>query len=253
MKTDKLPDFLVDILLACTLLTRVPLPQLSQDRFTQGARAVWAYPLAGILPGLVAVLGAMVMLSLSLPSAIAAGGALALMMLCTGAMHEDGLADTADGFWGGFTPTRRLEIMKDSQIGTYGTLALIMITGTRWLAYAALLPSAIWTILAAAILSRGILPGVMHILPHARDEGLSHSVGRPGKAPAATSLLLGSAFAALLTGLAGYLGILVAIGAAFAVSLIAKRKIGGQTGDVLGAVQQLSELAFICAVLAFGS
>ncbi|MEM8578904.1 MAG: adenosylcobinamide-GDP ribazoletransferase, partial [Pseudomonadota bacterium] len=110
-------------LLAALLLSRLPLPRVPDAAFAEGARAVWAYPVVGLLLGAFAAgIGA-----LAPTPVIGAGLALAAMAMMTGALHEDGLADTADGLWGGQSRARRLEIMKDSRIGAYGVLALILV------------------------------------------------------------------------------------------------------------------------------
>jgi adenosylcobinamide-GDP ribazoletransferase len=174
-----------------------------------------------------------------------------VQIVLTGAMHEDGLADTADGFWGGFTPERRLEIMKDSQIGTYGVLALIVSIGLRWLALTAVLATiGVWAPLGLALLSRAVMPVLMFSLPNARNSGLSQSVGRPS----AVLMFIGLCLA-LLTSVA-IIGICtVAIAAAMglttvSIALIARAKIGGQTGDVLGAGQNIAELTGLLVLLA---
>ncbi len=210
---------------------------------------VWAFPLVGLAVGLVAAGFAIAATVLGLPEAIAAGLVLAVQIVLTGAMHEDGLADTADGFWGGLNRDRRLEIMKDSAIGSYGVLALILSLGLRWTSLAALLPLGPGPVVAAAILSRAVMPFLMLTLPHARRKGLSHRVGAPTSGRVATGVLLAIALGWLTTGPA-IIGAALAAGAAAAiVALLAQKKIGGQTGDVLGAAQQLGELAALLALL----
>ncbi len=242
----------VQIWLAAVLLTRLPLPHLPRDAFDHGARAVWAYPLVGAGIGLVGAVAGQFTLMLNLQAAVAAGVTLGVMMLLTGAMHEDGLADLFDGFWGGTTPARRLEIMRDSQIGTYGVLALLMVTLLRWSALATLLSGGIAPVIAAAALSRGMMPAVMALLPPARSDGLAQSVGRPPVLLAVRGFSAGALIAFISLGSAGIVAIAAAITITAAVAAIAKRKVGGQTGDVLGATQQLSEVAILisCAALA---
>ncbi|PCJ05471.1 MAG: adenosylcobinamide-GDP ribazoletransferase [Rhodobacteraceae bacterium] len=243
-------DIIRDIGLALVLLTRLPLPTLPKAWFQHQAQAAWAFPLAGLAVTLPACGVAALALSLGLPASIAAGLLLTVQVLLTGAMHEDGLADTADGFWGGFSPERRLEIMKDSQIGTYGVLALILTVGLRWLALSALIIQAgVWPMLALAILSRVTMPMLMAMLPHARSTGLSHSVGRPSTAAWASGLVLALLLSLLLIGSTTF-----TVGAAMAlttcsVGLLARAKIGGQTGDVLGASQQIAELTGLLILL----
>ena len=99
-----------------------------------------------------------------------------------GAMHADGLADCADGFWGGWTIERRLEIMKDSHIGAYGVIALILIIGLQWQIVAALMQAeiAFIALISAAVLSRAPLPLIMARIPNARGSGLSHQTADVG-------------------------------------------------------------------------
>ncbi|CUH87917.1 Cobalamin synthase [Phaeobacter sp. CECT 5382] len=242
--------FLLDIPLALVLLTRLPLPRLPQAAFTRQAAAVWAFPVAGLVVTTIACLVAMACLALGLSAPIVAGILLTVQVLLTGAMHEDGLADCADGFWGGFTPDRRLEIMKDSQIGTYGVLALLISLGLRWQAIAVVLDlGAMWSLLALAMLSRAAMPFVMLWLPNARQSGLSQSVGRPSAPTVWVGLVLAFGLSLPVLGTASLLLSLIMALAALAWAVVAKVKIGGQTGDVLGGCQQICELAGLLALL----
>lgn len=235
-----------DILTAIALLTRLPV----KAEFDRSAPAVWAYPLAGLF--VAALSGVIVTLSLwlGLAAPFAAGLWIVSTTLMTGAMHEDGLADCADGFWGGWEPARRLEIMKDSQIGTYGVLALILSIGLRWLAIWMLIEDGtwFWALLTVEALSRSFMPFVMHALPHARDGGLSRSQGRPSLSAAGLGLGLSCVIGFILVGWVTLklviLGGLVALG----VGWLARQKIEGQTGDVLGATQQLVGIALLLAI-----
>ncbi|GFE51992.1 adenosylcobinamide-GDP ribazoletransferase [Roseobacter cerasinus] len=249
MKTDSFPPWFTDILLAAALLSRLPLPHLPESAFARGGQASWAYPIVGAgLGGLAACAGA-VALALGLPAVFAAGLLLATLMMLTGAMHEDGLGDTADGLWGGFTLERRLEIMRDSHIGTYGILALILITGLRWSAYVALLPLGVLPVMAAATLSRVGMPFLMATLPHARQDGLSKSVGQPDVPTAVLGLGLALLIGGLCVGAAAIGGLLAVLLATALIGLLARRKIGGQTGDILGACQQIGEVCALAALV----
>lgn len=249
MKTDTLKSFALAIPVAFLLLTRLPLPRLPDSAFENASRAVWAYPIIGAVLGGTAGLLSYAAISAGLPVMIAAGLALIILACCTGAMHEDGLCDVADGFWGGLTRDRRLAIMKDSQIGTYGTLALVLMTGLRWMAYAAFLPVSIHGIVVAATVSRATMPVLMYLLPHARDSGLSHTVGRPEAVPVLCGILLALALALLSIGFSATIsaGLAACIGTA-GMFWLARCKIGGQTGDVLGATQVITEVCILCAL-----
>ena len=243
-------DIIRDIALALVLLTRLPLPTLPKPWFQHQARAAWAFPLAGLVVTLPACAGAALALWVGLPPNVAAGLLLTIQILLTGAMHEDGLADTADGFWGGFTPQRRLEIMKDSQIGTYGVLALILAIGLRWLALTAILTTVgVWAPLALAALSRAVMPVLMRALPNARTSGLSQSVGRPSAAVICIGLILALPTSILILGVTA-LPIMAAMGlSTLGLAQLARAKIGGQTGDILGASQLIAELTGLLVLL----
>ena len=243
---DHLPFLAKDILAGFGLLTRVPVP------FTPPRPAgVWAWPLVGLATGAVALgLGAM-LLAAGVAVGVAAAAVLATQAALTGGLHEDGLADCADGFWGGHDKLRRLEIMKDSRIGSYGALALMLGLLARWSALTALLGAgASGLALAAMVLSRAAMAGVMVALPNARAGGLSAQHGQPSVTAALTGVALALG---LSVGVAGWTSLVLALVAGLAAlgtALVAKRKIGGQTGDVLGAAQVVSELAALAAATA---
>ncbi len=241
-----------DLVAALGLLTRLPVPVDIDRAQARGAAAAWAWPLVGLVTGGIAAFVGQIGLWVGLPAAICAGLVLATLATLTGAMHEDGLADCADGFWGGWTVARRLEIMKDSAIGTYGVLALILSVGLRWTALTALAAGGnLWpAVLAAAILSRVPMVAVMAALPPARDNGLGRSVGQPSPRTAALAAVIGLACAVLLVGLMVVPLGLAGLAAATATAAIARAKVGGQTGDVLGATQQVCELALLLTLSA---
>ncbi|SFJ20657.1 adenosylcobinamide-GDP ribazoletransferase [Celeribacter neptunius] len=230
-----------DIATALALLTRIPV----RAGFTRTAEAAWAFPLAGVAVGLVAGAVATIAGWLGLGAALIAGFTLAAAVIVTGALHEDGLADCADGFWGGFDKVRRLEIMRDSRIGSYGVIALglsliLRATALTTLAHEDLIVTAV---IAAAVLSRAPMAYLMALMPPARSDGLSVKTGRPPRDAAS----LGGVLAFFLSWLlVGFVPTVVAASAVtltgFITSRIAQVKIGGQTGDVLGATQQLGEI-----------
>ncbi|MCU4653650.1 adenosylcobinamide-GDP ribazoletransferase [Roseibacterium sp. SDUM158016] len=234
---------------ALMLLTRLPVPgAFASDR---GARAAWAWPLAGALVAALAWAAGAALEALGLPPVVAAGAALATLVVLTGGLHEDGLADCADGFWGGHTRARRMEILKDSRIGSYGVIALVLGLGMRWAAMTLLYEAyfALPAMLAAAMLSRATMAAVMGSLPFARQDGLAVHVGHPPIAAVAlgVAVALGGSIVAL--GGAGLVPALAAGASASAVAAVARAKLGGQTGDVLGASQQAAEIAALLAVV----
>ncbi|MDA3858512.1 MAG: adenosylcobinamide-GDP ribazoletransferase [Roseovarius sp.] len=239
-----------DVVLALSLLSRLPVRVSAHDR---SAEAAWAYPLVGVVLGTLAALGALVAQRIGLPAPLAALVALGLLIMLSGAMHEDGLADSADGLWGGWDRQKRLENMKDSHIGSYGVLALILSLGARWCALWLLFQTGPATgaiaLIAAATLSRGVMPALMAALPHARETGLSHRVGRVTPMTAALALALAGAFGVAMLGAAGISAVLCAGLAALGTGAIARAKIGGQTGDILGATQNIAEIAVLFSLL----
>lgn len=245
-----------DILAALGLLTRLPIKVDFARAQARGARAAWAWPLAGALVGGIAGLIGLAAWALGLPPGFAAGLTLVTQVMLTGAMHEDGLADTADGLWGGYTRERRLEIMKDSAIGAYGTIALVLSLLLRFAVLSTLFAAghALLALVAAGALSRAAMSITMSTLPNARGAGLSDSVGRPPRATAALGLGIALTLTLLITGPAAWLASALAAGlAALALAALARAKIGGQTGDILGATQQLAEISALAAFAALAT
>lgn len=243
-----------DLPAALGLLTRLPVP-VDGDRATaRGAAAAWAYPLVGAIVG--ALAGAVHLLAgwVGLPPSLAAGLAVATLVIVTGALHEDGLADSADGLWGGWTRDRRLEIMRDSRIGSYGVVALILSLGLRAGALVALPPAAaLPALIACGALSRTAMVGVWTALPPARRDGLSAGAGQPGRATAGLAILLGIGATVMAFGMPVLIATLCGLCGAALVGLVARAKIGGQTGDILGAAQQVAEIAALLALVAMHS
>lgn len=246
MKRDQLFSR-VDIPAAFGLLTRIPIPNDSRLAMKRGAAVVWAFPLVGALIGAIAGTTHTIATLVGLPHALAAGLAICVLVMLTGALHEDGLADTADGFFGGWTKEVRLEIMKDSRIGAFGVLALIMTMGLRF-GGAVSLPSLEfgWALVSAAMISRAAMAALWAALPAVRRGGLTAVTGRPTRAAVvigaviaiALSLCILPAKAVLVATFFGVLAVSI-------VGIVAFNKIGGQTGDILGAAQVCAELAIL--------
>jgi adenosylcobinamide-GDP ribazoletransferase len=242
-----------DIAAALGLLTRLPVPVDGARGAARGAAAAWAWPLAGLAVGALGAAAGGLALALGLTPGVAAGVVLAAQVMVTGAMHEDGLADAADGLWGGWDRARRLEIMKDSRIGTYGVMALLITGLMRWSALAAVLAAgAHWPVLlAVGALSRLPMVALSSALPNARGSGLSQAVGRPGARTLALAAVVALAPGLLLMGGAVLSMLVLAMPLCLALAWIARRKIGGQTGDILGASQQLAEVVALAAAAAW--
>jgi adenosylcobinamide-GDP ribazoletransferase len=190
---------------------------------------------------------------MGLPPSLAAALALAVTLLATGCLHEDGLADTADGFGGGKTRAHKLEIMRDSRNGTFGVCALAMSLLLRWGALATIAEprSAIMALMAAHASARATLPAFMRFVPQARSDGLAAQVGQPPRDGIAAAGLLGVIALALGLGpLGAIIGLILLVSACAFMAWLCLRQIGGQTGDVLGALEQVNEvLVLLTAVV----
>ncbi|MBY0613169.1 MAG: adenosylcobinamide-GDP ribazoletransferase [Beijerinckiaceae bacterium] len=178
-------------------------------------------------------------------------------IVVTGALHEDGLADTADGIGGGRTVEDRLRIMRDSSIGSYGAVALMLTLSGKATAISALIDrqgaeAAILCVVAAAILSRTLATWPHWLLPPAREDGKAARVGRPGTQAVVVAVILALGFS--LVALRGFglakllVAILAAAGMALVMMRLAQRKLGGHTGDVIGATQQICEITLLVAL-----
>jgi len=243
--TNRKTSVMSDFWRAMVLLSRVPVFQVDDFRPVVIARSVWCWPLVGLVLAGLALLPAMLVYNLTENTMIFAILVVAFMVLLTGAMHEDGMADCADGFGGGVERSRKLEIMRDSQIGTYGVVALILCLSLRLtlLYTAANIGQAAILLLCTAVMSRAAMSVVMRVLPPARDNGLGKGAGRPGLLPMAIGFVIAIGIVWALAGFVATLAVLIgAVIAICLVALIAKWQIGGQTGDVLGATQLSAEL-----------
>ena len=237
--------------LAMMLLTRVPVGLVGTPAPLLG-QTTWAWPLAGVPVGLGQGLVLSGGLAAGLPPAVAALMAVAAGLMLTGGLHEDGLADLTDGLSGGRTRARRLEIMRDSRIGSHGAAALIVALGLRGASLAALSGGAALLVpVAVAMLSRATLPALLMSVPQARGDGLGAAAlaGSSGKRAAAAALvaLVG---AVLLLGTSALPCALAAALAAGLTAVIARQRLGGITGDVLGAAQIGAELGALVIFLA---
>ncbi len=215
-------------------------------------RAVRAFPLIGALVGLFGGLVYAVAAGIGLPDIVAAVLAVGALALATGALHEDGLADMADGFGGGRSRDEKLTIMKDSRIGAYGVIALVVVLATKVGAIVDMERAGlvIAAMVAAAAASRAAMPAVMLWLEPARADGLAAEAGRPPTTHVWTGVGLALVLAVGLLAWSGLVAFAVAACAAAGAAWLARSQIGGHTGDVLGGVQQTTELLFLLAVAA---
>ena len=241
---------LSDFFIALSLLTRIPI-NIDHDNVDERARkASWAYPLVGALVGSIAAMIAYILNFFGLPITICTIMALLTMIALTGGIHEDGLSDCADGLGGGTDKDSILKIMKDSRIGSFGTIALVLVILGRYGSMSELLKidQLFWPLVAAGAISRVPMVGAMVYIKPARNDGLSVSVGSPPKFSFVIALIIGILSCVLVVGI---LSVLVLLGVGFITMIIfyiANEKISGQTGDVLGASQQFAELVALSMI-----
>ncbi|TYO67677.1 adenosylcobinamide-GDP ribazoletransferase [Bradyrhizobium hipponense] len=249
-----LKDVIADLRIAVSFVTILPVGSSKPAGDGAVARATWALPVAGLLVGLLGAAVYAVATKLGLTPGPSALLALATTALITGALHEDGLADTADGLGGGRTRERKLEIMRDSRIGSYGVCALILSFALRWSALAAI--ASPWLVAlalcAAHAAARAGLPAFMSLVPPARPDGLSASAGSPPGRSVAVAFALGTLCLALALGPGKALVAMILLSlAGLILARLVVRQIGGQTGDILGAFEQTSEILILLVAAAF--
>ncbi len=249
----ELRDWRDEIHASAIFLTRLPIRWPGEMPPDLAARSLRAGPVVGAAIGLAA--GALyVLLSwLGVPALAAALIAVAGQMLLTGALHEDGLADLADGLGGGDSRDAKLAIMRDSRIGSYGALALVVAVVARVAAVAAIPYGwpAVAALVAAGAVSRASWTALMAWLPPARADGLAASHGQQ-PADRLIATLATAALATVLVMPIGHALLCLAVAALTLAGLgvLVGRQLGGYTGDVLGAAQQSVEIAVLVTVAA---
>ena len=242
-----------DFAIATAVLTRLPVGVEPPGEPGAIAAAGWAFPLVGAGVGALAALGFLFAQLIGCGVAAAALIALLVGIALTGAFHEDGLADTADGFGGGRDREAKLAIMRDSHHGTFGILALLLSVGLRAAALGAI-GEPIHTglaLIAAHAGSRAALPMTMRLLRPARQDGLGALAGTPSLTVALVAAAIGIAIALAALGPArGGAALVIGAAAVALTAILARRQIGGYTGDVLGAFQQIGEIVMLLAAAA---
>lgn len=236
--------------LAFAFLTRLPFRSGARPEAGALAQAAWAFPIAGILVGVIGGIAFEIGDRLGLPINAMALLAVGVTVLVTGGLHEDGLADTMDGLGGAADRETALAIMRDSRTGAFGVLALVFSVGLRVAALAALPDTrvAVSALVAAHAVSRGLLPTVMLWFDPARGDGLGADAGRPSPPGATAAALIGLLVALVALGMGrGILAMVLAVVVMMALAALARRRIGGYTGDVLGAAQQSGEIVMLLA------
>jgi adenosylcobinamide-GDP ribazoletransferase len=253
----KAKDLLTELageLLACLrFCTRLPIPAFAFENApheTLISASARMLPIAGAVIGVIAAFVLWVATKLGLPPSLASLFAISCLALLTGALHEDGMADFADAT-GGTTPEQRLAIMKDSRLGTFGALALILGSLARVFSIAIIaahsLCLAFWVLVATAAVSRTLMLLALRLLPPARSEGAGFSAAAPSEPVLAIAALIGFVLALLPLLAHASLGrvivaLILSVVAAYGVTALARRLFQGQTGDVAGATQQAAEI-----------
>jgi adenosylcobinamide-GDP ribazoletransferase len=237
--------------LACMFLTRLPIRLVGDVDMRDVANAAPFYPVVGVLVGLAGGLVATICEAAGLPLPVSAILAILTTLVLTGALHEDGLADVVDGFGAIADRQKRLAIMRDSRLGTYGALALMVSFSLRLFLYAEVLDihAALAGFITAHALSRSMMVAPMFFLSSARDDGLGHSAGRPSALRVALSLAVGIVIALAASGIMAMFAIFAALLTSIVFIEWQRQSLGGYTGDTLGATQQIAEIAILIALV----
>ena len=241
------------LLIAISFFTRIPVPSqlhIDSDSLNHASRY---FGVVGLLVGTVSA-AVMWLVSLWMPTSVAIVMAMLTSVILTGAFHEDGLADTADGFGGGWSVADKLRIMKDSRLGSYGAIALVLVLLLKFLLITELAlydaTQALFALVLAHTLSRVIAASLIYTETYVRDEGKSKPLANQQSFTDLTVLILTAILVVLL--LAPSAIITFAISAIIIRSVLCfwfRRQIGGYTGDTLGAAQQVSELIIYMLLL----
>lgn len=253
------PSIVRDTIQSLGFLSRLPLP----SRWFEGSgdslkESVRAFPLAGAILGTLAGVALFICDYLGLPALACSFVSVGALIAMTGALHEDGLGDTADGFFGASTPARRLEIMKDSRIGTFAALTLIIFIGLKVTILAAILQRfgafhTVLVIIGTEAASRAAMLALWYQLPSARPGGVADNVGAPKwetllcAMATGVGILIATIF--LVVGISALLKAMIfAFALLYGFAKLCLVKIGGQTGDTLGAAQQLVAIGILLGV-----
>lgn len=251
---------LVSIPAALRFYSKLPLPVLAfEPKPLPLLPPPAAVAIAGALLGCIGGLVFAAATTLGLPPLLASGLTILALVILTGALHEDGLADTVDGLGGGWTREQRLEIMRDSRIGTYGACAVVLSLILRVAALSAIASHYGLFTAVAALIATGALSRVAGLIPlwrlnPARNDGAGAGAERPEN----TSMLVGLSLALTIAAAAlassdaslvsATLALCLTVAASAFVTWRAKVKIGGFTGDIAGAAQQAAEVTLVLAL-----
>jgi adenosylcobinamide-GDP ribazoletransferase len=249
-----LQDWWDDFRIAAAFLTRLPVGLLGGLPVSSGnlAQASRTFPLVGVLIGGISAIVYGLAGDLGLTAILSAVLAVAAGLIVTGALHEDGLADLADGLGARGDSAAKLAAMRDSHIGVFGTLALILAVLASVLALGDLLSpvEVAAALIAAHAGGRALLPWVMYRFDPARPDGLAQRAGRPSQTTACIALGLGAVILLVLEGPVRAIAAAAAASLALLLAPLARRQFGGVTGDVLGAIEVVAHIAILLALVA---
>ncbi len=238
---------------AVTFLTVIPVPGRSRPGLGDVAQSLWAFPAVGLALG-AAALGTYELVSRALPEPATAAVVVVALLLLTGGIHLEGLADACDGLFGGRTREERLTIMRDPRVGAYGVMGLVSALGLKWAGIVSL-PGAVRfeALLLAPCLARAGLALSVAVFPYARDAGMGAPFREAGTSRAAIAAAIAGTAAAALLGAGGVAAWALAMTGAVALGLWASSRIGGLTGDVYGAITEVVETAAFLGLAAVGA
>jgi adenosylcobinamide-GDP ribazoletransferase len=252
MRLGLLRPLATDLAVCLMFCTRLPLAPSMPVASGDIARASWAMPVAGALVGALGALAYWAAVHLGLPPLVAGVLAVAAGTVVTGCLHEDGLADVADGL-GGDSRERKLAIMRDSRLGTYGACALAMSLLLRWSAITSIADAGAvaLALVAAHAAARAPLPAFMAFVAPARSDGLAAAAGTPPPRAVAAAGLLGVIALGLGLGpMAAFIAFVLLAAAGVLMARMSVKAIGGHTGDVLGALEQVNEVLILLVAAA---
>ena len=233
--------------------TQLPFARATPQAAKVLGKAAWAFPIAGLVVGLVGAVVYVLAHRLGLPPWPAAALSVTATLIVTGALHEDGLADAADGFGGGGTRQQKLDIMRDSRTGAFGVCAVVLSLLLRVGALASFADAhgVVWALLVSHGAARSTMPALMWLVPPARGDGLSYEAGTPpGESVAAAAAIALIVLVFCLHPARGVIAFVVLAATVTLMAWLSSRQIDGHTGDVLGALEQVGEVAVLLVALA---
>jgi adenosylcobinamide-GDP ribazoletransferase len=236
-----------DFVRAATFHTRIPFHIDEAEAARPLASTTRAFPLTGLVVGVVGAIVLLLSNLLGLPQLASSLLAVAATALVAGGLNEEGLANAADGLLTTKTGEEALRAMRESHLGAYGMLALVFIVGLKVAALEAIeAADAAASLIAAEVAGRTVLPAMLSFLPPARNEGISFAAGKPRQEDLALDLGLGAVLMLIMLGFGCGLAAIVSTAAVMALIIgVVRKRIGGHTGDILGATEQTVSTAVL--------